>query len=269
MPVHNLAQLFLSDALQNKAERDEFLLITKEDIKEAFDHVTQLQYNQQLPLDGKGKGIVITPHRAGHMLGSAVWHIEKETEEVVYAVDYDHRKEQHLNGTTLESFMKPSLLITDAADVSTNVKRKDRDDQLISLISDTFKAGGRVLMPVDGNGRVLELLLLLEKIWTNNPELTPHPVIFVGSTSSTLLQIARSNLEWMGDAVNKEFERTRLNPFTLSHVTVYANLQELQAHVPSLYSDACPPMVVLASSMDMQYGPAYDLFIRWSIIPNV
>ena len=73
-----------------------------------------MRYVQHSALGGKGVGITVTAYAAGHMLGGAVWKVHKEAEDVVYAVDYNHRKEKHLNGTALESINRPSLLITDA-----------------------------------------------------------------------------------------------------------------------------------------------------------
>lgn len=34
------------------------------------------------------------------MIGGAVWRITKGEEEIVYAVDFNHKKERHLNGCT-------------------------------------------------------------------------------------------------------------------------------------------------------------------------
>lgn len=46
-------------------------------------------------LIGKGHGIQITPLPAGHMLGGTIWKIIKDgEEEIVYAVDYNHKKER-------------------------------------------------------------------------------------------------------------------------------------------------------------------------------
>ncbi|KAJ0489145.1 putative metallo-beta-lactamase, cleavage and polyadenylation specificity factor subunit 2 [Helianthus annuus] len=70
--------------------------------------------------DGKGEGIVIAPHVAGRLLGSIVWKITKDGEDVIYAVDYNLRKERHLNGTVLESFVRPVVLITDAYNALSN-----------------------------------------------------------------------------------------------------------------------------------------------------
>lgn len=43
---------------------------------------------------GKGEGMTITPYAAGHLLGGTIWKITKDTEEILYAVDFNHRKER-------------------------------------------------------------------------------------------------------------------------------------------------------------------------------
>lgn len=45
-------------------------------------------------LPEKGEGIVISPHVAGHLLGGTIWKITKDGEDVLYAVDFNHRKER-------------------------------------------------------------------------------------------------------------------------------------------------------------------------------
>lgn len=44
---------------------------------------------------GKGEGIVISPHEAGRLLGGTIWKITKDGEDVLYAVDFNHRKERY------------------------------------------------------------------------------------------------------------------------------------------------------------------------------
>ena len=47
---------------------------------------------------GKGHGLQITPTVAGHMLGGTIWRIVKDAEEeIVYAIDYNHKKERLKN----------------------------------------------------------------------------------------------------------------------------------------------------------------------------
>ena len=69
----------------------------------AFGAFVPVRYVQHSALSGRGAGITVTAYAAGHMLGGAVWKVHKEAEDVVYAVDYNHRKEKHLNGRGLHS----------------------------------------------------------------------------------------------------------------------------------------------------------------------
>ena len=61
----------------------------------------------------KGQGLALTPLPAGHMIGGTIWRIVKDGEEdIVYAVDYNFKKERHLPGCDIERLLRPSLLIT-------------------------------------------------------------------------------------------------------------------------------------------------------------
>jgi hypothetical protein len=44
------------------------------------------------------------------MVGGTIWKIAKETEEIIYAVSYNQKKERHLNGTVLETLTKPRFV---------------------------------------------------------------------------------------------------------------------------------------------------------------
>lgn len=97
----------------------------------------------------KGRGMSITPIHAGHMIGGTSWKIIKDDEEgeIIYAVDFNHKRERHLNGCTLlESFgvgtgdsaigstSAPQLFITDAYNAAyTQARRKLRDEELLSM----------------------------------------------------------------------------------------------------------------------------------------
>jgi cleavage and polyadenylation specificity factor subunit 2 len=91
---------------------------------------------------GKCQGLTITPFNAGHTLGGTIWKIRSPSAgTILYAVDMNHMRERHLDGTVLrdkaaggvfEPLARPDLLITDAerAAVITS-KRKDRESSLI------------------------------------------------------------------------------------------------------------------------------------------
>ena len=63
-----------------------------------------------------------------------MWKVVKMGEEdIVYAVDFNHKKERHLNGCELEKLARPSLLITDAFNsMYEQERRRIRDEKLMS-----------------------------------------------------------------------------------------------------------------------------------------
>ncbi|XP_071929499.1 cleavage and polyadenylation specificity factor subunit 2-like isoform X3 [Coffea arabica] len=233
----------------------EFDLFTLDDIDSAFQNITRLTYSQNYHISGKGEGIVIAPHVAGHLLGGTVWKITKDGEDVIYAVDFNHRKERHLNGTVLESFVRPAVLITDAYNALNNQpSRRQRDQEFLDAIMKTLRADGNVLLPVDTAGRVLELILILEQFWEQHK--LAYPIFFLTYVSSSTIDYVKSFLEWMSDSIAKSFEHTRDNAFLLRHVKLLINKSDLES-VPD------GPKVVLASMGSLEAGFSHDIFVEW------
>lgn len=234
----------------------EFDWFTLDDIDMAFQSITRLTYSQNFHLSGKGEGIVIAPHVAGHLLGGTLWKITKDGEDVIYAVDFNHRKERHLNGTVLESFVRPAVLITDAFNALNNQPyRRQRDQEFLDAITRTLMMNGKVLLPVDSAGRVLELLLILEQHWTQHH--LSYPIFFLTYVASSTVEYVKSFLEWMSDSIAKSFEHSRDNAFTLKNVTLLINKDELEK-VPD------GPKVVLASMASLEAGFSHDIFVEWA-----
>lgn len=259
-PVYRLGLLTMYDHYLSRKQVSEFDLFTLDDIDAAFQNVTRLTYSQNYHLSDKGEGIVIAPHVAGHLLGGTVWKITKDGEDVIYAVDFNHRKERHLNGTVLESFVRPAVLITDAYNSLNNQpSRRQRDHEFLDAIMKTLRADGKVLLPVDTAGRVLELILILEQHWAQH-HLT-YPIFFLTYVSSSTIEFVKSFLEWMNDSIAKSFEHTRDNAFLLKHVSLLINKSELEK-VPE------GPKIVLASMASLEAGFSHDIFAEWATDPK-
>ena len=64
---------------------------------------------------GKGHGLTITPYAAGHMVGGTMWKIVKDGEEdIIYAVDYNHKKERYTITDSQCSTYKPIIVAVPA-----------------------------------------------------------------------------------------------------------------------------------------------------------
>lgn len=255
-PVYRLGLLTMYDHYLSRKQVSDFDLFTLDDIDSAFQAITRLTYSQNYHLSGKGEGIVIAPQVAGHLLGGTVWKITKDGEDVIYAVDFNHRKERHLNGTALESFVRPAVLVTDAYNALNNqLATRQRDQKFLDSMLKTLRAHGNVLLPVDTAGRVLEILLILEQYWAQNN--LSYPIFFLTNVASSTIDYVKSFLEWMSDSIAKSFEHTRENPFLLKHITIIVNKNELE-NVPD------GPKVVLASMASLEFGFSHDIFVKWA-----
>jgi cleavage and polyadenylation specificity factor subunit 2 len=208
VPVHDMGRGTLIDAFKSKRQHEDFTTFTSADIEMAMSKMTLLRYSQPYTLQGRCQGIVVTPFGAGHTIGGTIWKIRKDTEDIIYTVDYNHRKERHLNGSVListDGLSKPSLLITDAYNVMTPnaPPRKERDKELINTITSTLDVNANVLIPIESTTRVLELAYLLDQHLAFNR--LSHNLVFLTHHSAKTINLARSMLEWMGDGISQAF----------------------------------------------------------------
>jgi len=149
------------------------------------------------------------------MIGGTMWKVVKMGEEdIVYAVDFNHKKERHLNGCELEKLARPSLLITDAFNsMYEQERRRIRDEKLMSMSSkfvnvyslfnfyilanilQTLRKGGNVLISVDTAGRVLEISHMLDQLWRNRDSgLMAYSVVLLNNVSYNVIEFAKSQV---------------------------------------------------------------------------
>ncbi|KAI0663219.1 beta-lactamase-like protein [Cubamyces menziesii] len=269
---------------------------TVQEVHDAFDSVNVLRYSQPCHLQGKCQGLTIIPFNAGHTLGGTIWKIRSPSAgTILYAVDMNHMRERHLDGTVLmrqssggggvfESLARPDLLITDAERANvTTARRKDRDAALLDCVTATLTSRNSLLLPCDSSTRVLELLVLLDQHW--NYSRLKFPICLLSRTGREMLTFVRSMMEWLGGTISKEDvgedgtgrggrDRRRrdddnddeaLGAFALRfrHVEFFPNPQSLM----QTYSSK-DPKLILAVPATLSHGPSRSLFAQFAEIPD-
>ncbi|KAA8499184.1 Cleavage and polyadenylation specificity factor subunit 2 [Porphyridium purpureum] len=257
LPITRMGQLALYDALLSKQAEEPFDLFSLDDVDDVFDRIVQLKFQQHHAMTGKGAGITVTPYSAGHSLGATVWKIKKDTEEVILATDFNHRKEKHLNATALTTLVRPSHLVIGASQM---LEKHNPKSDMVAPVEAALRRGCNVLIPTDTAGRIVELALAFDELWTEKKYGKLYSLCVVHSVAYNTFEFARSMIEWMSDAVANKFDETRQNPFTLRQVEICHSLSEV---------DALPgPKVVLASFTSLETGFARDLFVEWCSNPK-
>lgn len=258
LPVHDFGMICLYDAYQMKTSVEKFEVFMHEHIDAAFQEINQLRYSQPIQLSGKCKGISITAYAAGHSIGGTVWKIKKDTETIIYAPEYNHKKERHLNKTTLlstEALARPSIFITHSMNAELfQLSRKVIDQALFSSIDAALNNGGSVLIPVDSATRVLELSYMLEHHWSGQK--STHHLILLNNHSKRIVTVARTMLEWMGDDIAQIFPQRRQHPFDFKHFNLLNNIDD----VDKLQGQK----VILAPFSSMNGGFSFHYFVKWA-----
>ena len=114
-------------------------LFDLDDVDSALERIQQVKYRQPISLKGTGAGVQVTALPAGHLMGGTMWRINKDSgeEEIVYAVDFCHTRERHLDAAALSSELptRPALLITDAFNAQHQPpSRKIREEHLVCIL---------------------------------------------------------------------------------------------------------------------------------------
>ncbi|KAF8261769.1 beta-lactamase-like protein [Lactarius quietus] len=256
---------------------------TPQEVHDSFNAVNTLRYSQPAHLSGRCQGLTITPFNAGHSLGGTIWKIRSPSVgTIMYAVNMNHMRERHLDGTILmssaggaifESLARPDLLITDAE--RSNViggRRKDRDAALIDTITTTLSSRSSLLLPCDASTRHWSFARL------------KFPICLLSRTGREMLTFVRSMMEWLGGTVSKEdvgedpsgkrsskrkrdedAEDEAIGALALrfKHLEFFPNPQVLL----QTYSSK-DPKLILAVPASFSHGPSRLLFADFAAIPD-
>ena len=252
------------DKAKDVTVSDDSYVVSIEDIVTSFANVEPLQFNEVIKL---GNGISITAQPGGRLIGGSYWIITVGSQRIVYSVDYSLVTDTHVSGLSVLPARKANVLITDTTKLGTfstknaaTKKHANSIDTMMDMIKATLRSDGSVLIPVDPNGRVLELLLALENAFTSEAALTIYPVVFLSPLGDVVLDQVKTRMEWMNKSILTEFENSvnfTAHPFLFRHVEVMSSLTDFN----EAYSYR-KPKVVLATCASLDYGDSRELFCR-------
>ncbi|MEK6896036.1 MAG: MBL fold metallo-hydrolase RNA specificity domain-containing protein [Nanoarchaeota archaeon] len=179
-PTRDIAALLALDYTGIAYKQATTPLYKAEDIKEMVRHSICLNYGEVSDIT---PDIRITFYNAGHVLGSAVVHINigNGMHNFVYTADTNYRKSRLLD-PAVNYFPRVETVTLEATYGSKDdvlPPRKDVEAQFMEIAKETIAQGGKILLPELGLGHAQETVLRIEEA-VRTGELPEIPVYLDG-----------------------------------------------------------------------------------------
>ena len=161
-------------------------------------------------------GVKFTPYYAGHVLGACMFLLDFEGTTVLYTGDYSYEEDRHLMMAELPPFHPDVLIVESTFGTQTFGDREGRESRFTSAVARIVRQGGRCLVPVFALGRAQELLLILDELWQNRPDLQQVPIYFASKTATKALRVYQTYVNMMNQHIKSMMDIH--NPFHFQYI---------------------------------------------------
>ncbi|MFT4326166.1 MAG: beta-CASP ribonuclease aCPSF1 [Candidatus Woesearchaeota archaeon] len=212
-PTRDFMSLLQLDMIKIMANQGLDPIYGSEDVKNCVLHTIALDFEEVTDIT---PDVRITMYNSGHILGSAQvhLHIGNGLHNFLYSADQKYGPTRLLNPAVTKFPRVESLLIesTYAAKEEKFSKREDYEEELISIVKDTFERKGKVLVPVLGVGRAQEIMLILyDYIKKGIIENVP---IYIDGMVWDINAITTAYPEYLNKDIRNQIIKQDDNPFT-------------------------------------------------------
>lgn len=252
-PTRDLAVLLQLDYLEIGEREGREVPYGKPDLSTFLSHTIPLDYCDVTDIC---PDIKITLHNAGHILGSAIvhLHIGEGVYNIVYSGDIKFDKTR-LFSPAIFSFPRVETVILDStygAPTDIQPRRAQAEEELIKIVNDTVRRGGKVLVPAFAVGRAQEMMVLFEDC-ARKGMLEDIPVYLDGMIwEATAVHTAYP--EYLSKELREQIFQTDTNPF-LSEIFVKVKTPDERKDV--IEGEPC---VIISTAGMMTGGPVIEYF---------
>ncbi|MDR1086362.1 MAG: MBL fold metallo-hydrolase [Deltaproteobacteria bacterium] len=202
-------------------------LYEEEDALLANTLLSPLPSNQAVEIQ---PGVFLTLLAAGHILGAASAYLvascQGRTERILFSGDLGRQGQLLIPDAQIPPESDMIFMETTYG----NRRHKDLDtsvDELISVIHQARKSGGKVLIPAFAVERTQEILFLLSTLWHEGKIPRDIPIILDSPLATATSGVYVKN-QHLFDQKSRELIRNGFSPLTMSALTVTKSMEDSQ-----------------------------------------
>lgn len=250
-PTRDVMALLQLDFIKIQRNEGEDPIYTTEDVRSMVLHTICVDYDAVTDIT---PDVRLTFYNAGHMLGSAIVHLNigNGLHNLVYTGDIKYARTNLLEAAHTQ-FPRVETLIMEATYGGRDnvMNSREADDYMTEVVTNTFKRGGKVLMPVLGSGRAQEVMIIIERLVREGR--IPKTPIYLDGMLWDITAIHTAHPEYLNRNIRQEIFHTENNPF-LSDVFVQVGSNKERKQI--MLEEG--PCMILATSGMLQGGPSVE-----------
>ena len=260
MPTRDIASLLSLDFIGVAYKQAEAPIFSSANVTEMVKHSICLGYGEVTDI---APDIRLTFYNSGHVLGGALVHLNigNGFHNLLYTGDYKYSKTRLLD-PAVTTFPRVETVITESTyGAKTDIlpPRKETEEQFISMIQETLKKGGKVLLPELGLGHAQECVLRMEESMRLG-ELEKVP-IYIDGMVWDINAIHTAYPDFLSSKARTQIFQDN-NPFTSEIFERVGSPQERKKVIEG------GPCIVIATSGMLMGGASVEYFREFAINPD-
>ncbi len=260
-PTRDVGALLLIDFIKVMMEKRQDPIFTIDDVKEFIKHTITLDYDT---VNDITPDVRLTFHNAGHILGSAMAHINvgNGLHNFLYTGDLKFARTLLLDPPPISFQRLETLIVESTYGGRDNVmpSRKQSEESLLNTMKETLAKDGKVLIPVLGSGRAQEVMVLIERAIRTGQ--LPEVPVYVDGMVWDITAIYSVYPEFFNKNLKKMIFVEGHNPFLSEHFKTVGSAKERKQVIEG---GSC---IILATSGMLVGGPSVEYLRSLGDNPN-
>ncbi|MHA1268807.1 MAG: beta-CASP ribonuclease aCPSF1 [Candidatus Helarchaeota archaeon] len=252
-PTMNLMTLLQIDYLDIAQREGKFLPYGQRDVKKSVLHTIPLDYGEVTDI---APDVRLTLHNAGHILGSAIvhLHIGDGMYNLAYTGDFKFARTRLLEMAN-SSFPRLETLIMESTyggPKDNMPSRRESENVLTTIINNTIRNNGKVLIPVLAVGRAQELIIVIEE--KMRKRIIQEVPVYIDGMISEATAIHTTHPEYLSKDLRQMIFHQGHSPF-LADYFVQVDSNTARSEITE-----GEPCIIMATSGMMTGGPSVEYF---------
>ncbi len=251
LPTRDVMALLQLDMIKIQRNEGKEPIYSTEEIRQTVLHTIGLEYGEVTDIT---PDIRLTLYNAGHILGSSIVHfnIGNGLHNFAYTGDLKYARTNVLEPGNTQFPRIETLMIESTYGGKDNIMaEQEADEYMVKVVEETFRNGGKILMPVLGSGRAQEVMIIVERLMREKR--IPDAPVYIDGLLWDISAIHTAYPEFLNRNLRQQVYNVEGNPFMSP---IFKKIGSKKEREQVILEEG--PCLILATSGMLTGGPSVE-----------